>query len=296
MILGSSFTLHTASDLVALVKPRVTFLVIATTACGLWLVPGSPSPSLAFLTLLGTVLLVGAANVLNMYLERDIDALMRRTMDRPLAARRLSPRVALGFGTALAVLAILVLSVWVNLLTALLGVIAFVIYVLFYTPLKQKSHAALLVGAIPGAMPPLMGWTAVTGSLSLPENLTGLNLFFILFLWQIPHFLAIALFRKEDYEKAGIRVLPLEKGDQAAKHTIVRYLAGLFAVSLYPVWYGLAGRFYLWTAVLLGAAFFIGGLYGLRLAAGSRWARSFFFGSIIYLPVLLGVLVTTSLN
>ncbi len=277
-------------DLIALVKPRISTLVIFTTACGLWLAPQTPSPFLAFMTLFGTVLMVGGANALNMYLERDSDALMLRTKNRPLAAKRLAPKIALRFGIALALLSTILLYKEVNPLTALLGVIAFISYVLFYTPLKQKSHAALLVGAVPGAIPPLMGWTAATGKIALP----GLILFFILLLWQVPHFLAIALVRKEEYEKAGIKILPLEKGERVTKHWIVRYLLGLFAVTLYPSFYGITKSHYLWFALVLNGAFLFWGCYGLRSGASTRWARSFFFASIVYLPLLLFALLWLS--
>ncbi len=293
MILGSSIRTANVSDFIELVKPRVTALVIATTAGGLWLAPGTHSIALIALTLIGTVLLVGAANALNMYIERDVDALMSRTKNRPLPARRMTPDVALKFGIFLAGISVTVLTFGVNPLTGLLGVVAFISYVLFYTPLKQKSTIALLIGAIPGAMPPLMGWTAGTGSLKLPQDLPGLSLFAILFLWQIPHFLAIALMHQKEYERAGIKILPLEKGEKATKHTIVRYLAGLLAVSLYPVMFGIAGDLYFVTALILGAIFFGWGLYGLKSSAGIRWARSFFLLSIIYLPLLLFVLAVS---
>lgn len=294
MLLGSSLTLGAPSDFIALVKPRVTALVIATTLGGLWLAPGTPSQALVVFALLGTVLLVGAANALNMYLERETDALMARTRDRPLPARRMTPQVALWFGIFLGAIAVAVLALAVNLLTGVLGVIAFVSYVLFYTPLKQKSYAALLVGAVPGAMPPLMGWTAATGTLKLPEDFPGLVLFSILFLWQIPHFLAIALFRQKEYEKAGVKILPSAKGVAATKHMMVRYLAGLVAVSFYPVSFGMTGTAYLVAALVLGAAFFAWGCYGLRKTAGVRWAWGFFVASIIYLPILLGVLALSA--
>lgn len=294
MILGSSLYLQNPSDIIALLKPRVTALVIATTAGGLWLAPGTPSASLVVLTLLGTVLLVGAANALNMYLERDTDALMARTRNRPLPAKRMSPEIALWLGIVLAAAATAILAFCVNALTGLLGVVAFVSYVLFYTPLKQKSHAALLIGAVPGAMPPLMGWTAATGTLRFPEDFPGLVLFAILFLWQIPHFLAIALFRKEDYERAGIRIMPVERGDQATKHMMVRYLAGLVAVSFYPVSFGMAGRAYLAIAATLGIVFFVRGCLGFRRNAGAAWAKGFFLASIVYLPALLLGLAATA--
>lgn len=275
------------TDVIALMKPRVTALVIATTIGGMWLAP-RPLPMAALLfSLIGTILLVSAANALNMYIERDIDRLMERTRNRPLPAKRLAPEVALWLGLVLAVVASAILSFGVNPMTGFLGVVAFVSYVLFYTPLKQKSTAALLVGAVPGAMPPLMGWTSVTGSIDFP----GLVLFMILFLWQVPHFLAIALSHKEDFAKAGIKILPLEKGEAATKHTIIRYLAGLYAVTLYPAWFGMAGPSYLWTALILGGVFFSWGCYGLRSNSGIRWARSFFLASVVYLPILLFTLV-----
>jgi len=270
-------------DLFQLTKPRVTVLILATTSCGILLAPTRPSPSLIFFALLGTALIVGAANSLNMYFEKDIDALMKRTKNRPLPAKRLSSGVAFWFGIGLAVISILILSLRVNLLTALLGLGAFSIYVLLYTPLKQKSHVALLVGAVPGAIPPLMGWTAATGKIALP----GLILFCILFLWQIPHFLAIALMHKGEFEKAGVKVLPLEKGDRATKQCLVRYLMGLVAFSLYPVWLHLAGKTYFWMAMILGGGFFLCGVYGLRPRAGILWAKGFFLASLIYLPLLL---------
>lgn len=284
----------TATDFLALVKPRVTALVIATTAAGMFLAGRPLSPPLLLWTLLGTVLLVGAANALNMYLERDADLLMERTKDRPLPAKRMAPPVALWFGIELAFVALVILSVGVNPLTAFLGVVAFVSYVLFYTPLKQKTTLALLVGAVPGAMPPLMGWTAATGKISLP----GILLFLILFLWQIPHFLSISLFRKGEYAKAGIKVLPLEKGELVAKHWMVRSLAALFPVPLFFIPLGLTSRVYEVTAILSNLIFFAWGCYGFRKRGESPhsdlgWARSFFFVSIIYLPVLLFILVWT---
>lgn len=293
MILGSLLMGHSPSDFVALVKPRITALVIMTTACGLWMASHNPPAILVIATISGTVLLVGAANSLNMYIERETDALMRRTKDRPLPAKRMKPIVALWFGVTLAAIAVVVLTLFVNHLTGLLGLIAFISYVLFYTPLKQKSTIALLIGAVPGALPPLMGWTAVTGTLKIPQDLPGLTLFFILFLWQIPHFLAIALFHREEYARAGIKIMPIENGEKATKHCILRYTAGLVAVSLYPVWLGQAGLIYFITALGLGMVFFGLSLWGLRLQSGVRWAKIFFIASIIYLPVLLGVLALT---
>ncbi len=278
------------SDIIILMKPRVTALVIMTTAGGFWMGRSGGhalDPMKALGTLLGTTLLVGAANSMNMYLERDLDRLMERTANRPLPSGRMSPDFVLTFGVVLCLISIIILGFFANTLTALLGLIAFVSYVFFYTPLKQRTTFALLVGAVPGAMPPLMGWTAATGEVSLP----GLILFLILFLWQVPHFQAIALFHKDEYGKAGLKILPLEQGDEATKHAMIRYLFGLVAVSLYPVAFGVAGMAYFWVAALLGGVFFAWGLWGLRKNSGVAWAKSFFLFSIIYLPLLLAVLV-----
>jgi protoheme IX farnesyltransferase len=275
------------ADLVALAKPRVTALVITTTAGGLWLAPVKVGLDVAGLAMLGTVLIVAGANALNMYIERDIDGRMDRTRDRPLPAGRLAPRVALWFGVALSVLAVPILAVGVNLTTALLAVLAHLSYVLAYTPLKQRSPAALLVGAVPGAMPPLLGWTAATGSVGWG----GLVLFGILFFWQVPHFLAISIFRKDDYARAGLKVMPNTAGLRATKHGIVRYLLALVAVSLLLVPLGVERQGYLVWAGTLDAVFFGWGCYGLRDAASAKWARSLFAVSIVYLVLLFCALV-----
>jgi protoheme IX farnesyltransferase len=273
-------------DLVALVKPRITALVVCTTFGGLYLAPVAVSPSRLLYVLVGTVLVVGGANTLNMYLERDTDALMRRTAARPLPAGRMSPRLALWFGIALGALAVPLLAWKVNALTALLGASALVGYVLLYTPLKRRSSSALLVGAVPGAIPPLMGWTAATGTLDLP----GAVLFGVLFLWQVPHFLAIALYSKEDYARGGIQVMPLVEGEAAAKRRIVLFLAALVPVSLALVPLGVAGRAYLAVALVGGAAFFAWGVYGLRARDERAWSRSLFLVSLVYLTSLFVVL------
>jgi heme o synthase len=269
-------------DLVALTKPRITALVATTAAGGLWLSPVRSERRVVELALAGIVLIVAGANALNMYIEREIDARMERTRDRPLPAGRLAPRVALVFGVALSVAAVPVLALGVNLTTALLAVLANLIYVLAYTPLKQRSHWALWVGAVPGAMPPLLGWTAATGRV----DAGGLVLFGILFFWQIPHFLAITLFRSEEYARAGLKVMPNALGAVATKHAIARYLMVLAAVSLLLTPLGIARHGYFAWASVLGAVFLGWGLYGLRPSAGARWARSLFAVSILYLVLL----------
>ena len=276
------------SDLLQLAKPRITALVVFTTAIGLWLAPHGLPPLTIGLTLVGTVLIVAAANVLNMYLERDSDALMARTMNRPLPAHRMEPGLALRFGIALAAVSVPLLTFAVGALPGLLASIALVSYVLLYTPMKRQSAAALLVGALPGAIPPLIGWTAATERLDLP----GVLLFAVMFLWQVPHFLAITLFRKEEYARAGLIVQPNEPGgEREARANIVRYTVALVGVSLLFVPIGVARGGYLAIALLLGGAFLGYAVVGLRRSAGPRWARNLFLLSLLYLPLLFAALL-----
>lgn len=282
-----------ARDLVALAKPRITLMVIITAAGGLFLSQRSTSadvsltPATILSTLIGTSLVVAGANALNMYIEREIDAKMPRTKNRPLPAGRLTPRVALWFGVALSALSVPILAIGANPLTALLAVIANLLYVLAYTPLKQHSQYALHVGAIPGAIPPLLGWTAGTGRI----DAVGAVLFAILFLWQVPHFIAIALFRRADYANAGLVVVPNVVGELASRHSIVRWIFAGVAASLLVVPLGIAHHGYLLVATLLGAVFFTWGCYGLREGTGTKWAKSLFGISILYLTLLFAALV-----
>jgi protoheme IX farnesyltransferase len=287
---------RTARDLVALTKPRITGNVVLTTFGGLWLASHStwglgegrsPSAPLVAATLLGTALVVGGANALNMYLERDSDGFMGRTRARPLPAGRLAPSVALALGLWLSAIAIPLLTFVVNPLTGLLAGIALVSYVLLYTPMKRRSTAALVVGAVPGAIPPLLGWSAATGRLDGP----ALVLFAVLFCWQVPHFLAIATFRREEYARAGLKVLPNERGDRVTRHHVVRWLAALVLVSFLLVPFGVGGTPYLVAAALLGGGFFAVGAWGLRRDAGVRWARALFGVSLVYLVGLYAALI-----
>lgn len=280
-------------DLIALVKPRITTLVVFTTAVGLWLAPVQLSWPRIALTLAGTVLIVAAANALNMYLERDTDALMARTANRPLPAGRMDPAVALKFGVGLAAVAVPLLTLFVGALPGLLASSALIIYVLLYTPLKRRSSTALLVGGVPGAIPPLIGWTAATGRLEV----TGVLLFAVMFLWQVPHFLAITLFRKEEYAKAGLVVQPNEPGgEQAARMNIVRYSVALLGVSLLFVPLKTAGWLYFWAAMATGTAFSVHGLMGLKADSGRKWARGLFLHSLVYLTVLFAILLADKIR
>ena len=255
-----------------------------TTLTGLWLTPGSPEVHTVLLTILGTALVVAAANVLNMYLERDTDALMPRTMNRPLPQGRISPSIALGFGLLLAVVSVSLLVLAVGVLPGLLAAIALVTYVLIYTPMKRYSAAALLVGAVAGAMPPLIGSTAAIGRIEL----TGVLLFSVLFLWQVPHFLAISLVRREEFARAGLQVQPNQPdGERRTRLNIATYSAALLAVSLLFLPLRIAGGLYFATALVSGALFLGHGIRGLHAKTGRRWARNEFIASLAYLTVLL---------
>ncbi|HEY2731117.1 MAG TPA: heme o synthase [Polyangia bacterium] len=270
------------ADVVRLAKPRITGLVIVTFLGGLWLAPGAIERWRALMTLVGTVLLVAGANAFNMIMERDVDPLMERTRDRPLPRGAVSPELALVFGTALSCAALPLLFLGGNLLTGLLGFLALGSYVGVYTPMKRHSGVALFVGAIPGAIPPLMGWTVVTGRLDLP----GLVLFAILFLWQIPHFLAIAIYRAADYARAGFKVLPSAISERATRVTIVGFSIVLVAATILLEPLRVAGPRYMLAATLLGAVLIGWAAAGFRRTAAGAWARSLFLFSIIYLTLL----------
>ena len=275
------------SAFVQLSKPRVTRMVVLTMLCGALMAPGSIDAVLLALALVGTAAVVAAANTLNMVLEGDVDALMERTRTRPIPAGRIAPEIALAFGIALTVVGLTLLFVVINPLTAMLAGVALLSYVLVYTPLKRVTPFALHVGAIPGAIPPVLGWTSVTGTLALPP----LALFAILFVWQLPHFVAIAIFRQAEYEAAGIRVLPAVRGLAAAKRGIVAYSVLQLAVSVIPWAIDFVSPLYLAVALPLGLAYVGYGLLGLRREAGQAWARKLFFASMPYLVLVLVAIV-----
>jgi protoheme IX farnesyltransferase len=276
-------------DLVALTKPRITALVLATSAAGVCLAPGHGTARSLVLSLLGTALIVGAANALNMWWERDVDAQMTRTRNRPLPAGRLSPDVALVFGLALAALSVPMLFM-VNVATGTLGVVALVTYVAAYTPLKRYTHWALLVGAVPGAIPPLLGWCTVTGRVGSG----GALLFALLFAWQVPHFAAIAIFRAQDYARAGLQVVSVQRGEGVARRTIAAWSVLLVLTSMLFVPYGFAGKGYMAVATGLGVgllALAFRGLRGTGRFDAARWAKRVFAYSIPYLSILLVALL-----
>lgn len=276
------------ADLAELTKPRITLMVVLTAGIGLWLASGGEvSLGLALHTLLGTGLLAAGSSALNQVLERDLDALMTRTADRPLPAGRMGPDVALFFGVALSIVGLLELTVFVDLLVALLGTVALAGYVFIYTPLKRVSSLATVIGAIPGAIPPLMGWAAVTDRLDAGAWV----LFGILFLWQLPHFLAIAWMCREDYARAGLPMLPVVEPDgRSTARQMVLYGAALLPVSLLPTVLGLTGPTYFLGTLTLGC-FFLGVCVVFALRFSTQAARRVLLVSVFYLPAVLLVMV-----
>lgn len=276
-----------ARDLVSLSKPRLSSLVLVTTAGGYLLAPGSDSLWQVLKVVGATALLVASANTLNCVLEARIDGSMHRTRARALAAGRLPLGLGLFHGLLLAAIALPLLSQAGNPLAALLGVLAHFTYVALYTPMKRHTSLATIVGAIPGALPPLIGWVAATGHIELP----GLVLFGVLFLWQIPHFLALSILLRDDYERADLKVLTLDGGDSMARAHIVLWTVALVPTSLLLVPLGVAGRGYGIGALTAGALFLAMALAGLRgEKAGRRWAGRLFAASIAYLSALFLVL------
>ncbi|HKA22559.1 MAG TPA: heme o synthase [Blastocatellia bacterium] len=271
-----------------LTKPRITFLVVLTAVAGFCMGSNSGIDFLRLINMtIGIGLLSSGLSTLNQYMERELDRLMRRTKARPLPTGKLRPVEAAAFGVVLSIIATFYLAVFINQLSALLGIITFATYLFVYTPLKVKTTLSTVLGAFPGAMPPLIGWVAATGVVTLEAWI----LFAILFLWQFPHFLAIAWMYRDDYARAGIKMLPVVEPDgKVTAQQIISYTLLLIPVSLLPVVIGLAGSIYLVGAVVLGSGF----LYFSARAALVRtaWqARKLLLASVIYLPILFGLMV-----
>jgi protoheme IX farnesyltransferase len=283
---------HRMADFITLAKPRLNLLVVFTTAAGLYLAsPNGVALSVLLHTLMGTALIAGGAAALNQVLERDTDALMRRTRTRPIASGRLRPSQGLLFGLALSTAGLIELAVGVNLISAGIAGLTLGSYVLVYTPLKRRTSLATLVGAVPGALPPVIGWVAATGSLTAP----ALVLFGISFFWQMPHFLAIAWLYRDEYAAAGIPLLPvLEPDGRRTGRQALLHSAALLPVSLLPPLVGLADGLYLVVATVLGLTL-------IALSASFAHdrstvaARRLFLFSITYLPLLWGTLVADRL-
>jgi heme o synthase len=271
-----------------LVKARLTLLVLLTTLVGFYLGASGPVDyGLMFHALSGTALVAAGAAALNQLMEREFDARMRRTEGRPLPAGRITPNAVLVLGTSLSVVGLTWLLVAVNSMTALLGVLTISSYLFLYTPLKRRTVLNTVVGAIPGALPPLMGWTAATGGIAAE----GWALFAILFFWQLPHFMAIAWLYREDYARAGYRMLSgVDPEGRRTAASAVRNTLALLVISLYPYLLGTAGAVYLAGALALGIGFLAFAIVFAR-SLTERSARRLFLASILYLPLLLGLLV-----
>jgi protoheme IX farnesyltransferase len=275
-------------DYWVLTKPEVNFLVVISTLAGYYVALRSPLDlPLLLSTLLGTLLVASGTGTLNQYIERKSDASMRRTARRPLPAGRITAVEALVFGILLAISGGLLLWVEVNPLASVLSVLTLTTYLLIYTPLKKRTALCTLIGAFPGAMPPLIGWAAARGSLSAES----LVLYSILFLWQFPHFLAIAWMYREDYSRAGLRMLPPEDPDgHLTSHQIIAFLVALVVVSMVPTLIGQVGKVYLFGTAVLGFYFL---LHGSRMARNrtNALARRLVLASVLYLPLVFGLMM-----
>jgi len=281
-----------ASDYLALTKPRLNVLVVATSAAGYYLGSTGAIDALSMTeAVVGTALVAGGAAVLNQLYERDTDALMRRTRMRPLPAGRVSTDTARAFGLVLSTAGLVILAARANWLSAGLAFATLLTYLVIYTPMKRRSPLSTIVGAVPGALPALIGWTASHGSI----DRSGAALFAIVFCWQLPHFMAISWLYRDDYAKAGFPMLPVidPDGRRAGKQAVYWGLL-LVLASLDPSFSGLAGRVYLAVALVLGTALFY---LAVRFASArnEQTARALFYGSITYLPLLWIVMIANKL-
>lgn len=284
---SSADSLRMVADYIALTKPRLNVLVVATSAAGFYLGAGATiNPLTLVATVAGTTLVAGGAAALNQLYERDTDALMRRTRMRPLPDGRISPSEARVFGLLLSAAGLVLLAVYSTWLASLLALATLVIYLAIYTPLKRRSPIATLVGAIPGALPPLIGWTASHGL-----AIGGISLFLIVLLWQLPHFMAISWMYRDDYGAAGFPMLSvIDPTGKRAGYQAVGYAAALLPISLIPALVGLSGVVYAGVAAVLGVGLLV---LAVRFA-GTRTdaaARGLFFGSLIYLPLVWIVMI-----
>ena len=277
-------------DLAELVKARLTLLVLVTTAVGFYLGSESPLNYMAlFHVVFGTAAAAAGAAALNQWWERGVDALMRRTRTRPIPAGRMRPLQALVLGVVLSSLGVGYLAIVCNALSAALAAITIAIYIFAYTPLKRATTANTAVGAIPGAIPPIIGWAAARGSI----DAGAWSLFAIVFLWQLPHFFAIAWMYREDYSRAGFRMISGDdrSGERSASQSVF-FCILLLVIAGLPAFLGIVNFAYLGFELVLGGLFTAVAMRFLRMRNASA-ARSLFIASIVYLPLLLGALVLT---
>ena len=266
-----------------LTKPRIAFMLVLTAAAGFYLGSDKGFNWMLFTnSMFGIAILAFGVATLNQYIERDTDALMERTAKRPLPSGRLSANEALIFGSLLTIFSEIYLAYFVNGLTAILGLVVIVGYVFLYTPLKTKTSASTAIGALPGALPPLMGFTAAANEITL----SAWVLFAMLFLWQFPHFLAIAWMYREEYAKAGILMLPVvEPSGKLTMRQIVMFTIMLLPVSLAPFFFGISGPIFLTAAIVLGILFLIASIQAARAKTNEK-AKRLLLASVIYLPLL----------
>lgn len=270
------------SDYFSLLKPRVMSLVVFTGFIGMLVAPGHIHPFMAFITILCIAVGSGASGAINMWYERDIDLLMERTKYRPLPRMALDPTEALHFGVALSFASVIVMCVFVNLVAASLLALAILFYVFVYTIwLKRRTQQNIVIGGAAGALPPMIGWAAVTGDLSLESFL----LFLIIFIWTPPHFWSLSLYKCQDYTKAGIPMMPVIKGIKHTKLCILLYSILLVITSLVPSYIGMYGWLYLYAAIFLGCVF-LGLAFALYLQQDQQAAPKLFGYSILYLFLL----------
>jgi len=277
-------------DYLELSKSRIVLMVLITTAAGYLFAAGKVDPVLLLHTLLGTALVAAGTNALNQYVERGHDAKMQRTRARPLPAGRVSPQAALVFSSAIAILGTLYLGLAVNWLTAALGAFTLTSYIFVYTPLKRVSTICTVIGAIPGAIPPLMGWTAATNHLGLG----GWIAFGILFLWQLPHFMAISWMYREDYARGGFAMLSVRDSEgTAVARQAIYYTLALLVVSVAPAYFGLTGMVYGVGAVVAGTALLVAAIR-FFFDRDVRNARRLFMISNLYLLTVMLLLVVNA--
>ncbi len=280
-------------DYIALTKPRVTWLILMSAGVGFYFGLRGAFELWTFIhTIMGTALIASGTFTLNQWYEREADAKMRRTMRRPLPQGRISPARAFWFGVALSVAGFVQLGFGANWLAASLGAATLLAYLLLYTPLKQRSWHSTTVGAFPGAMPPLIGFAGAAGALTVEAWL----LFAILLLWQFPHFYSIAWLYREDYARAGIRMLPVvESGGRSTARQVLLASILLIPVSLLPAAFSMAGRWYVAAALLLGLGFLRAG-WRLAVERTAARARGVLLASVMYLPLLYGFLLASRLG
>ena len=285
--IANATTARRAADFFELTKPRIVFMVLITALVGYYAGSARVPEYLRLLQMLfGTALAAAGTLTLNQFLERDIDGLMERTRRRPLPDSRVQPQDALWFGILLTAAGLSYLTLSVNLLSAMVAGAITVTYLFLYTPMKRYSALCVPIGAVPGALPPVIGWVAARGDLSVDAWI----LFAIMFLWQIPHTLAIAYLYREDFAKAGIQFLPVIDPDGASTNRqVLIHCGALWVVSFLPTLIGIAGALYFVTAFFLGAAFLSSGIK-LVLTPSRASARRLLFASLIYLPMLLLVM------